>query len=64
MAERQRLRGRATHNVDDGLEQLRLAASRAARGSLADLCQELEDAMASAGHYRDDVALLALRRSA
>jgi hypothetical protein len=31
---------------------------------LADLCQELEDAMASAGHYRDDVALLALRRSA
>ena len=51
-----------TRNVDAGLEQLRDAAQRAASGSLDQLLAELQGALAPASRYRDDVALLALRR--
>jgi serine phosphatase RsbU (regulator of sigma subunit) len=51
-----------TRNIDEGLDQLAAAAGRATDSSLVDLCEHLLLTLAPAGRYRDDVALLALRR--
>jgi serine phosphatase RsbU (regulator of sigma subunit) len=51
-----------TRNIDEGLDQLVAAAGRATDSSLVDLCEHLLLTLAPAGRYRDDVALLALRR--
>ncbi len=52
-----------TRNVDEGLPALREAASRSIGGSLDALCEHLLAALAPASRYRDDVALLAVRRT-
>ncbi len=51
-----------TRNVDEGLEQLRLAAGGVAGEALDHLLDELQGALAPLSRYRDDVALLAVRR--
>ncbi len=51
-----------TRNVDEGLPALRDAASRSVGESLDALCEHVLAALAPSSRYRDDVALLALRR--
>ncbi len=51
-------------NVDEGLERLRAAAEQLSTGSLDDRLAALQQAMAPASRYRDDVAVLALQRDA
>jgi serine phosphatase RsbU (regulator of sigma subunit) len=53
-----------TRNVDEGLELLRRAAAKTSADALDRLLEELQGALAPVSRYRDDVALLALRRSA
>ena len=54
-----------THNIDEGLERLvtASAAGRVSAAPLDELCEHLLLTLAPAGRYRDDVALLALRRN-
>jgi serine phosphatase RsbU (regulator of sigma subunit) len=51
-----------TRNIDDGLEQLRRAAGETSADALERLLDELQGALSPVSRYRDDVALLALRR--
>jgi serine phosphatase RsbU (regulator of sigma subunit) len=51
-----------THNIDEGLDQLCAAAGAAPTGSLDELCEHVLLTLAPTSRYRDDVALLALRR--
>lgn len=51
-----------THDIEEGLAQLAAAASSAAAQPLEELCDHLLEMLAPAGRYRDDVAILAVRR--
>ena len=53
-----------THNIDEGLEGLAAAATEAATWPVEELCDHLLARLAPAGRYRDDVAVLAVRRLA
>lgn len=51
-----------THNIDEGLNGLASAAAEAASWPVEALCDHLLERLAPAGHYRDDVAVVAIRR--
>ncbi len=53
-----------THNLADGMSRLAAPAAAAPRGSVEDLCEHLVASLAPQGRYRDDVAVLAVRRKA
>jgi serine phosphatase RsbU (regulator of sigma subunit) len=51
-----------TRDIDRGLDELRQAAAGRAGEPLDDMCDDLLGVLAPTGGYRDDVAILALRR--
>ena len=51
-----------TRNIDRGMSELAAAAARLSGATPAELCDRLLAQLAPAARYRDDVAVLALRR--